>query len=135
VEGYVEPAVDPDAAEFWRAVAERQLLVPTCDDCGTAFLPPLPCCPACRSARVSRPAASGRASLYSWIVVHRALDPAFAADVPYVVAAVRLEEGARLFSRLVDVEPSQLRDGLPLELTWIEPQGKTIWAFRPEVRA
>jgi uncharacterized protein len=130
-EGYVEPVVDPDAAAFWAGVESRQLLVPTCDDCGTAFLPPLPCCPVCRSTRLTHVEASGRGTLYSWIVVHRALDPAFADDVPYAVAAVELSEGARIFSRLVDTDLDTLTAGMPLQLTWIEPQGRPLWAFRP----
>ena len=130
-EGFVEPVIDPDAAEFWHGVAERRLLVPTCEN-SHVFFPPLPTCPTCRSPRIELCTTSGRGSLYSWIVVHRALDPAFADDVPYVVGAVQLAEGARLFSRIVDVDPAALRDGLPLEPTWVEPQGHPMWAFRPE---
>jgi hypothetical protein len=133
VHGFVEPVVDPDAAEFWAGIAARRLLLPTCVDCGRAFLPPLPCCPYCRSSRVEHREASGRGSVSSWIVVHRALDPVFADDVPYVVAAVELIEGARIFSRLVDIGGVELRDELPVTLTWIEPQGQPLWAFRPGV--
>jgi uncharacterized protein len=129
--GYVEPVVDPDAAEFWAGIAERRLLIPTCSNCGNAFLPPLPCCPVCRSTQLAHVEASGDGTLYSWIVVHRALDPVFADDVPYVVATVALAEGARIFSRLVDVEFDTLSAEMPLELTWIEPHGHPLWAFRP----
>jgi uncharacterized OB-fold protein len=129
--GFVPPVIDPDATEFWDAVAAQRLLVPMCRNCGRAFLPPLPCCPNCQSTDIELREASGTATLYSWIVVHRALDPVFADAVPYVVAAVQLAEGARLYSRLVDIDGVDLRDGLPLELTWIEPEGKPMWAFRP----
>jgi uncharacterized OB-fold protein len=128
--GYVEPVVDPDAATFWAGVAERKLLVPTCVN-GHSFLPPLPCCPYCRSEQIEHPESSGRGTISSWIVVHRALDPAFRDDVPYVVAAVELAEGARIFARLVELDGVELRDQLPVTLTWIEPQGAPIWAFRP----
>lgn len=129
--GFVPPVIDPDATEFWEGVAAKRLLVPTCGNCGRRFLPPLPCCPTCQSADIALRDATGRGTLYSWIVVHRALDPVFAGAVPYVVAAVTLDEGARLYSRLVDIEGVELRDGLPLELTWIEPEGEPMWAFRP----
>jgi uncharacterized OB-fold protein len=130
-EGFVEPVIDLDAAEFWHGVAERRLLVPTCDN-GHAFFPPMPCCPVCQSTSIELREASGRGVLYSWIVVHRGLDPVFADDVPYIVAAVHLAEGARIFSRIVGVDASALRDAMPLTLTWVEPQGHPMWAFRPE---
>ena len=42
----------------------------------------------------------GRGTVYSWVGVRRALDPAFADDGPYTVAAVDLDEGARIIARL-----------------------------------
>jgi hypothetical protein len=38
--------------------------------------------------------------VYSWVTVHRALDPVFGDDVPYTVLAVDLDEGPRIFGRL-----------------------------------
>ena len=46
------------------------------------------------------PVHGGHLSVYSWVGVHRALDPAFADDVPYTVAAVDLDEGARVIVRI-----------------------------------
>lgn len=48
---------------------------------------------------------SGRGRVYSWVGVQRALTPAFEADVPYTIATVELEEGARAFGRLEGSEP------------------------------
>jgi hypothetical protein len=44
--------------------------------------------------------ASGRGTVYSYTVVHRAANEAFADQVPYVIALIDLEEGVRLMTRL-----------------------------------
>lgn len=135
--GIIEPVIDADAVTFWQGVADRKLLVPTCLSCGTAFYPPLPCCPSCQSELIEHVEAAGTGTLYSWVVMRRALDPAFAGAVPYVVAAVELDEGARLFSRLVGVDvddPAALRAGMALQLEFVDIDGRAMWAFAPAVR-
>jgi uncharacterized OB-fold protein len=136
--GLIEPVIDADAVPFWQGIAEGRLLVPTCMSCGTAFYPPLPCCPSCQSELIEHVEAEGTGVLYSWVVMRRALDPAFAEAVPYVVAAVQLTEGARLFSRLVDVDvedPAALQAGMALRLRFVEIDGRPMWAFEPAARA
>ena len=132
--GIIEPIIDADAITFWDGVAAQQLLVPTCLGCGTAFLPPLPCCPACQSELIEHVEAEGTGTLYSWVVMRRALDPAYADAVPYVVAAVELTEGARLFSRLVNIDiddPLELVAGAALRLVFVDIDGRAMWAFEP----
>jgi uncharacterized OB-fold protein len=136
--GLIEPVIDADAVPFWDAIAEGRLVVPTCMSCGTTFYPPLPCCPSCQSELIEHVEAEGTGTLYSWVVMRRALDPAFADAVPYVVAAVQLTEGARLFSRLVDVDlddPAALQAGMALRVRFVEIDGRPMWAFEPAAGA
>ena len=103
------PAVirDADSAWWWEALDEERLLLPRCSVCGRCFFPPISSCPHCGAPDPEQADASGRGTIYSWVVVHRALDPAFADNVPYVIVAVHLEEGARMFGRLLgDGRPS-----------------------------
>lgn len=126
--------IDADAITFWDAVTARRLLVPTCIGCGTAFYPPLPCCPQCQSELIEHVEASGTGQLYSWVVMRRALDPAYVDRVPYVVAAVTLEEGARLFGELVNVDiddRESLRADMAVRVIFVERDGRPIWAFEP----
>jgi uncharacterized OB-fold protein len=60
--------------------------------------------------------ASGRGTVHSFTVVHRA-PPEFVAEAPYVVALVDLEEGPRMMSRLLGVEPAAVVVGMPVELS------------------
>jgi uncharacterized OB-fold protein len=104
--GEVTPDVDLDSRDWWAAVSAGRFLLPACGECGYRWFPPTPRCPRCASASVRLESASPRGSIYSWIVVHRALDEAFLADTPYTVVAVDLEDGARMFGRLLDGEPA-----------------------------
>ena len=138
IAGIIEPVIDPDAVIFWDGVAAGKLLVPTCIGCGATFFPPLPCCPRCQSELIEHVEAAGGARLYSWVVMRRALDPAFVDAVPYVVAAVELEEGARLFARLVSVDIDDahaLRAGMLLQLVFVDVDGRPMWAFEPAAEA
>lgn len=132
--GIIEPVVDPDATIFWTGVRAGKLLVPTCLGCGATFFPPLPCCPRCQSELIEHVEAAGTGRLYSWVVMRRALDPAFADAVPYVVAAVELDEGARIYARLLRVDiddPLALRAGMALRLVFVDISGHPMWAFEP----
>lgn len=55
---------------------------------------------------------SGRGRVHSFIVFHRVYHPAFAGEAPYVVALVELDEGPRLISNIIDVEPHRIRCGM-----------------------
>jgi uncharacterized OB-fold protein len=94
------PDVDATSAEFWHGLERGELLLSRCESCTRAFFPPMPSCPGCGSESLRSFRGSGRGTLYSWVVVHVALDAAFADDVPYTVVAVDLEEGGRMLGRL-----------------------------------
>lgn len=87
-------------AEFYAHCAAGRLAIQRCNDCQAWRHLPRYMCAECGSARWSWQNVSGAGRLYSWTVTHRAMHPAFAADVPYVVAIVELEEGPRLVAPL-----------------------------------
>lgn len=126
--GFVEPMVDADSEPWWRALAERRLLLPRCRDCGRSWFPPTPGCPECGSPSVELVEASGRGRVYSWVVINRALSPAFAGDAPYTILAVDLEEGARVFGRLVG--EGAVAGGSPVRADFYEVEGRTLLGFR-----
>ena len=111
------PEIDPDSAWFWAALAEDVLLVPECRPHGHRFFPPMPACPHCASGELARVRASGRGTVYSWVTIHVALDPAFADDAPYTILAVDLEGGGRMMGRLLEADASGVSAGVAVELT------------------
>ena len=89
-------------------------------------------CPDCGSDAWTWQPSSGRGRLFSWTVSHRAPHPAFAAEVPYTVALVELEEGVRMVSGLREVSPESLQLDLPLEVVFEALEGGgSLPFFRP----
>jgi uncharacterized OB-fold protein len=128
------PAASRETLAWWQAAAEHRLLVQRCADCGHTHLPPGPLCPSCRSFNRTWQEVSGRGTVYTYTVVHRAYVPSLADKVPYVVIVVELEGsgGARLLSNLVDADASAVRVGLPVEAVWEDvAPGLAIPRFRP----
>ena len=126
------PAVSRETIGWWQAAAEHRLLMQRCARCGRTRLPPGPLCPSCRSFEREWQEVSGRGTVYTYTVVHRAYMPGLA--VPYVVIAVELEDagGARLISNLVDAEPSAVHVGMAVEVVWEDmAPGLALPRFRP----
>jgi uncharacterized protein len=119
------------AAPFWAAVDEGHLAVQRCTCCGHHWLPARAECPSCLSPTGSWVRATGSAKLVSWVVYHTALHPAFEAQLPYNVAVVELEEGARMVSNIVDADLRALRIDQPLRLVLRERGGIRIPQFAP----
>jgi uncharacterized OB-fold protein len=126
------PIGDPDAAEFWAALDRGAVLVAVCGGCAKRWLPPLGTCPRCGSHDVATEPASAVGRLYSWSVIHMAVDPVFASETPYVVGLVELADGARLYGRVVGVDRDDLRDGLELALGVTRVGAQAIWTFGPQ---
>ena len=106
----------PPTAPFWAAAARHTIQIPRCDNCaGYVWYPEGPCRRCGSEARIWT-AVSGRGSLFSWSVVHRAFIPQFAADVPFVTALVALDEdpSVRLATRIVDAAIDTLRADMPV---------------------
>ncbi|WP_432033080.1 Zn-ribbon domain-containing OB-fold protein [Streptomyces antibioticus] len=115
---YDLPEADAFTRVYWDAAAEGRLLIRRCADCGRAHHYPREFCPYCWSESVTWENASGRATLYTWSVVHRNDLPPFGGRTPYVAAVVDLAEGPRMSTEVVDVrEP---RAGMVLEVRFRE---------------
>jgi hypothetical protein len=129
------PSDNPVQAPFWAAAARGALAFQRCTSCRHAFLPGRQECPNCLSAAVAWETASGKATLVSWIVYHRAYQPPFATRLPYTVAIVELEEGARMITNIVGIDdPEALEIDQPLILKVEEDGGIAVPRFTPADR-
>lgn len=99
------PVPDEDDAEWWSLLQQGRLMNVACAACGARWCRPLPACPYCGGARVSLVETTGEGSVYSWVTVRRALDPAFEESVPYTVLVVDLDDGGRVNGRFLDGDP------------------------------
>ena len=124
------PVPTPETAHYWEGTARGELLVQRCRLCSSTYFPPQPFCPACSNDDVEVVRASGRGTLHGYVITHRAA-PGF--EAPYVIAVVELEEGPRLLTNLLGVEPDPVALELdaPVEVVF-EPVGDIVLPmFRP----
>ena len=125
------PTVDTDSESWWQAIQDRRLLINACDACGRNSLYVRPFCPHCWSEDVSPAPASGRATLYTWSVIHQNAAP-FDVRTPYVVAMVDLAEGPRLMTTIEDCPVENLHPDLELAIAFRDDDdGFTVPVFRP----
>jgi uncharacterized OB-fold protein len=126
------PTPDNTTRPFWDAARESRFLVKRCRACGRAHYYPRPFCPHCWSDAVDWEEASGRASLYTWSVVHQNDLPPWPDRVPYVAAVVDLEEGPRAMTNVVDCDFERLRVDMPLRVAFrAASDDVTLPVFRP----
>ncbi len=127
------PEADPDSAPFWEGVSRGELLLQRCGECATFRFPPGETCPHCLSREADWRPASGRGRVFSWIVVRHPIPrEIFADQVPYIVALIELEEGVRIASNLVNIDPGDVSDGMPVAVTFrhVAPD-RILHAFEP----
>jgi len=125
------PRPSPESAPFWEACRNGELRLQRCRACGRFWFPPAVLCPECWSTEWSWERTSGRGRIHSFVVYRRMYHPAF--PPPYVVAVVELTEGARLPTRLIDVDPDSICVGQEVEVVFAPVGGELrLPLFRPE---
>jgi uncharacterized protein len=127
------PVPDETTAFYWEAARNGRLEIQRCAQCRSWRYPPTIACPNCQSEELVPTPVSGRGSVYSFTVVRQAFDPAYAAELPYVVALVELEEdaGVRILTNIVHAEPSTITVGMPVEVTFEDRIGVALPMFQP----
>ena len=135
--GWLLPDVDdPETAEFWAGAGRGELLVQTCGACDTWRMPPRPMCSVCRSTEVRWEPTSGRGTIWSYVVPHPPLLPAFAELAPYNAIIVALEEQPtiRFVGNLVtsadgpinEIDPSTIVIGEPVTVVFHTVEDVTL---------
>lgn len=125
------PQATPETAGFWAGTKRGELIIQRCDDCTHAYFPPRPFCPECGSRSVSDEVASGRATLYSYVINQR---PHASFEGPVAVAVVELAEGPRMMTNIIETPQTEEALVLDMELDVVfEEQSDDISLplFRP----
>ncbi|WP_405570532.1 Zn-ribbon domain-containing OB-fold protein [Streptomyces sp. NBC_01167] len=130
------PVVDDDGAPFWEYAARGELRVQACAACGELRFPPRPCCPHCRSFDSEWRLMSGRGRIWSYVIPHPPLLPAYAEQAPYNAVVVELLDAPRI--RLVgnvvsapdaplnSVDPGRLRIGAGVRVAFASAVGAGV---------
>lgn len=62
--------------------------------------------------------AKGYGEILSYTIVRRAISVAYAANVPYVIALIQLEEGPKMMSNIVNCQPDKVMIGMSVEVVF-----------------
>ena len=112
------PSPTHETRPYWEGCKQHELRIQRCVACGHNQFFPRIYCTNCFSDRVEWVKASGRAMVLSFTIVRRPPSPAFADEVPYVVALVTLDEGPTLMTNIVGCAPEKVEIGMPVEVTF-----------------
>jgi uncharacterized protein len=130
------PEITPELRPFFEASKNGQLVVQKCNGCGALRFPPRRLCANCLSRESSWTPLSGEGEVYSFIIMHRVYHPAFANQVPYAVATIKLKEGARMLSNVIGIDPHAIKCGMRVKVSFEKLNDQvTLPMFRPAASA
>ncbi|WP_067698616.1 bifunctional MaoC family dehydratase N-terminal/OB-fold nucleic acid binding domain-containing protein [Nocardia jejuensis] len=109
----VRPVVSQDTEFFWAGTKAGELRVQRKPD-GTLAHPPVPAIWQDKSKETDYVVASGRGTVFSFVVHHAPKVPGRA--LPFVVALVELEEGVRMLGELRGIDPAAVEIGQAVEV-------------------
>jgi len=116
---------------YWQNISSGKLCLQYCPTCDKYIYYPRSLCPHCLQANWEWKELTGKGQVHSYTIVHVSALPDFQNETPYIYALIELAEGVRMPSNLIDCPLDEVRVGLPVELAFIERNGKTLPVFKP----
>ena len=129
------PVPDILTQPYWDGCKNHVIKVQQCQSCGRKRHRPAAGCHWCGGRGVDWVELSGRGTLYTYTVVHRAFHPSLSEEVPYIVGLVAAEEDptVRFHTRILDCDQSDVRVGMNLSVVFREEaEGIVLPYWRPE---
>ena len=127
------PEPQPESDFYWEKCKEEELWLRHCKACDSTYFYPRDICPECFSRDTDWIKSSGKGTIHTFAIVHRGPTPPFRDKAPYVPVIVELEEGPRMPSNLVgvDPDPANIKIGLAVEVVFEKLDDKiTLPKFR-----
>jgi uncharacterized OB-fold protein len=128
----IRPNITPVNKPFWDGCRRGELLIQRCTACGRLRYPAGPVCPTCLSVETQWQPVSGKGTVFSFIVFHRAYHPAWEGKTPYNVSLVELDEGPIMLSNVVGIAQDKMAVGLPVSVAFERVDDEvTLPVFEP----
>ena len=126
------PVVASWSRPYWAAAKEGRLTIQQCTSCNKHVFYPRMVCPHCAADSLVWVEASGKGTVYSYTVVEANAPSAFLADMPFVIAVIRLEEGVQMLSNVIGCAPHTVKCDMPVQVTFEKLDGEfTLPKFKP----
>lgn len=126
------PVPTPTSQPFWDALREHKVRIQHCASCGRWVHYPRSHCPSCLGTELEWRDVSGEGTLYTFTIARAPTAPPFADEVPQKLAVVELDEGPRLTSTLVNVEPEQIKVGMRVRPVFDDLEDAEVTLLRYE---
>jgi len=125
------PEISVLTREYWLSGADGKLRVCHCQDCGWYVHPPQPSCPKCYGLNMKFDPVSGNGTVYTFTINRYQWFPNM--PPPYVIAEVELAEqvGLNIVTNIVDIDPSQVKIGMPVSVRFDHVGESYIPVFAP----
>lgn len=125
------PEADEPSRPFFEAAMRGELLLMKCGHCGAFRLPARQHCDECLSDEFAWQAAAGTGTVRTFGIMHQRYHPGFAADIPYNVTIVELDEGPQLPTNIVGLANEEIRIGMRVGVEWDRHSDVALPKFRP----
>jgi uncharacterized OB-fold protein len=131
--GFPTPTPDADSAPYWEALREHRVLFQRCGACGNSQLYFRALCRSCWSRDLHEVQAAGTGTVHSFTICHSVGNAALAAELPYALALVDLDEGPRVMTRIA-AEPESVRIGDRVTATYrdLDDESSLLYFERQE---
>ncbi|WP_447918553.1 Zn-ribbon domain-containing OB-fold protein [Achromobacter aegrifaciens] len=96
---------------YWDAAKDHRLVIQQCACCKARQFFPREFCTTCLSDSIEWIECAGQGTVYTYTINRRPSNAALTEKVPYVVAMIDLDEGARMMANIVDSPPEAIRIG------------------------
>jgi hypothetical protein len=124
------PEPTPVTAPFWNALREHRIQIQYSPSSGRYVFYPRVRAPGTLADDLEWREISGLGTLYTFTVSDRPTAPGF--DVPQLLAVVQWDEGPRMSTELVNVDPADVRVGMRVRPVFVDYPEDEITMLRYE---
>ena len=125
------PVPTPQTQPFWDALAESRVELQYCTDCAKYIYYPRTHCPGCLTRDLEWREVSGNGVVHTYTIARRPTAPPWSEDLPQLIAVVELDEGPRLTTELVNVEPDAIEVGMRVQPVFQAVGEATLLLYEP----
>lgn len=127
------PEPTPVSQPFWDGLREHKVRIQYSPSAGKYFFYPRILAPGTLADDLEWREVSGAGTLYAFTVADRPTAPPWADSLPQLLAIVELDEGPRVSTEMVGVDPADLRVGMPVKAVFCDypDNDTTLLRFAP----
>ncbi len=124
------PLPTPTSAPFWDGLRRHEIWIQFSPSLDAYVFYPRVLAPGTLADDLQWRQISGMGTLVSFAVAQRPVAPQFADAVPHLLAVVQWDEGPRLATELVGVDPAHLRIGMAVSPVFVDHPAADITLLR-----